>query len=402
MNHRDRVLAALDHREPDRVPIDLGGTVVTTIAAVTYRDLRDALGLPRRDIYMGDTYQQVAEVDQDVMDKLDVDVAGIYPRPREWQPGRLIDGSPAMVPARWNPQVLSDGSEVVLDSAGNVVMKMPKRGFYFDVVYSPMSGEATTADLDKHLDWMKGLDLAFYLDKSYEELAQEAKQLREHTDYLVVAHFGGQFLGGGQKLRGYSEFMLDLAADPRFAEAVLDRLLEVYKERFEHFAGTVGRYVDVIEVDDDLGMQDGPFLSLSMYRRLIKPRQKSLYAFMKSRCNARLFLHSCGSIYSFLPDLIEVGIDILNPVQVSAKDMDTERLKREFGKDLVFWGGGCDTQRVLPFGTPAQVRDEVRRRMDDLASGGGFVFAPVLNIQACVPIENVVTMYEAVHELGVY
>ncbi len=402
MNHRERVLVALNHREPDRLPIDLGGTVVTTIAAVAYRDLRLALGLPRQDVFVGDTYQQVAEVDQDVKDRLGVDVAGIYPEPREWQPGKLIDGTPAMVPAKWNPQTLTDGSQVVYDSAGHVVMKMPKNGFYFDVVYAPMTGEASIADLDQHLDWMEDLDLSFYLDKTYGELAEKARRLRETTDYLVAAHFGGQFFGGGQKLRGYSEFLLDLAAHPKFAEALMDRLLEVYMQRFERFASTLGPYVDVIEVDDDLGMQEGPFMSLSMYRRLIKPRHKALYGFIKSKCGARLLLHCCGSIRPFLPDLIEIGVDILNPVQVAAKDMDTRRLKSEFGKDIVFWGGGCDTQRVLPFGSIAQVRDEVKRRIDDLAPGGGFVFAPVLNIQACTPIENIMAMCETLHEYGQY
>jgi uroporphyrinogen decarboxylase len=256
--HRDRVLAALNHHEPDRVPIDLGGTVVTAIAAVTYRDLRNALGLPRADVYVADTYQQVAEMDQDVVDSVGCDVAGIYPRPREWQSGRLIDGTPAKVPSKWHPKVLDDGSQVVHDQDGHVVMKMPKNGFYFDVVYHPMSGPADVADLDKHMDWMRGLDLSFYLDMTYEELGAQARHLREHTEFLVAAHFGGQFLGGGQKLRGYGQFMLDLAEDPVFAEALMDRLLEVYMERFERFARTIGPYVDVIEVDDDLGMQEGP------------------------------------------------------------------------------------------------------------------------------------------------
>ena len=403
MNHRERVLTALHHKEPDRVPIDLGGNLNSGIMAVTYRGLRERLGLEPRVTCVTDTMQQLAVVEKDVRDVLGVDTYGIYCEPHEWRPGNLTDGSPAMLPAKWNPQVQEDGSQVVFDPAGNATMKMPHSGFYFDPVHSPVAAATRISDLDEYEDWIKNHDACpFYLDKSYEELAQKAKGLRENTDYFIGAFFGAHIFFGGLDLRGVENFMIDLAVDPRFAGALMDRLVDGHMERFEHFARTLGKYVDVIEVDDDLGMQDRPWISLEMYRKMIKPRQKRMFEFIKSNCDAYLLFHSDGSIYQFIPDLIEVGVDILNPVQFSAKDMDTRRLKREFGRELTFWGGGCDTQRVLPFGTPCEVREEVKRRIDDLAPGGGFVFTQVHNIQAGSPVENVVAMYEAALEYGIY
>jgi uroporphyrinogen decarboxylase len=196
--------------------------------------------------------------------------------------------------------------------------------------------------------------------------------------------------------------MMDLAGDPAFATALLAKLVEAHIRRLEQILPAVEGYVQVIQVGDDLGMQDGPQLSPRLYRQVVKPWHKKLYQYIKEHTSARLFLHACGSVYAFIPDFIEMGVDILNPVQVSARDMDTKRLKQAFGKDITFWGGGCDTQKVLPFGTPAEVREEVKRRIDDLAPGGGFVFNQVHNIQAGVPPENIMAMYEAVHDFGGY
>jgi len=193
-----------------------------------------------------------------------------------------------------------------------------------------------------------------------------------------------------------------LAANPEFAGYLLDKLVEANIERLEKILPVVDGYVQVVQTGDDLGMQDGPQLSPKLYRKVVKPRHKRLYQYIKERTDAYLFLHTCGSVYEFIPDFIEMGVDILNPVQVSAKDMDTKRLKREFGKDIIFWGGGCDTQKVLSFGTPKEVEEEVKRRIEDLAPGGGFVFNQCHNIQADVPPENIMAMYEAVKKHGEY
>ncbi|HTU03821.1 MAG TPA: uroporphyrinogen decarboxylase family protein, partial [Candidatus Sulfotelmatobacter sp.] len=239
-----------------------------------------------------------------------------------------------------------------------------------------------------------------YLDKSFEDLELAARDAYEGTDYAVVGYFGGHIFMAALQLRGWQEFMVDLMTGSALADALLDMLTEAHIRHFDRFARTVGKYIHVVHVEDDLGMQDRPLLSPALYRKCIKPYHQRLYAAIKAQCRARLLLHSDGAISPLIPDLIEIGVEILNPVQYTARDMDTKRLKREFGGQLSFWGGGCDTQQVLPFGTPAQVKEEVMRRIDDLAPGGGFVFAQVHNIQPHVPIENVLAMYQAVRERG--
>jgi uroporphyrinogen decarboxylase len=195
---------------------------------------------------------------------------------------------------------------------------------------------------------------------------------------------------------------MDLLADRKLAEALMDRLTEAHIRRFRRYADTIGKYVQVIHVEDDLGMEDRPLLSPALYREAVRPYHARLYSYIKSHCDAYLMLHTDGAVRPLIPDFIEMGVDILNPVQVSAAGMDPQQLKREFGDDIVFWGGGCDTQAVLPFGTPEDVREEVKRRIDHLAPGGGFVFTQIHNVQPHVPPENVVAMFEAAREYGRY
>ena len=194
--------------------------------------------------------------------------------------------------------------------------------------------------------------------------------------------------------------MMDLAANPEFAGALLDKLVEVSINKLEQILPVAEGYVQVIVTGDDLGTQNGPQLSPKLYKKIVKPRHKYLYQYIKKYTSAHLFLHTCGSVYEFIPDFIEMGVDVINPVQVSAKDMDTKRLKKEFSKDITFWGGGCDTQKVLPFGTPREVTEEVKRRVGDLVPGGGFVFSQVHVIQAGTPPENIMAMYDAVGKYG--
>jgi len=400
MNHRQRVLTALRHQEPDRVPIDLGGTLDSTIMATTYTRLRNALGLDPGRIRVADIYQHTALVEEDVRQALGIDVKFVPDEPCEWREGFLPDGSPAEFPAKFLPQLQDDGSQVVTDAAGNVVLKMPRDGYYFDPVYSPLSTATSVHEIEKHMAAIESYDKPAYLDKSYEELAQQARALRAGTDYLLVGFFGGHIFQASQSLRGWETFLMDLLVNQGFAEALMDQLAQANMRRFERYAETVGRYVHVIQFEDDLGMQDRPLLSVDLYRRVVKPYHKRLFGFAKSKCDAHLLLHTDGAVSPFIPDFIEMGVDILNPVQVSAAGMDTRRLKRDFGDDITFWGGGCDSQHVLPFGTPAQVRDEVKRRIDDLAPGGGFVFAPIHNVQTGVPPDNVIAMFETAREYG--
>ncbi len=402
MNHRERILTALSHREPDRVPIDLGGTDVTTIMAGAYRELRQHLSLGPGRVRVADAYQQVVMVEEDVRQAFGADGIFVFHEPTEWRVGVLGDGSPAEFPARFLPELLEDGSQVVFDEAGNTVLRMPKNGSYFDPVYSPLAGAKTVNDIEKYMDYIENFETPFYLDKSYDELAKKAKHLHDTTDYLLVGFFGAHIFQAAQSLRGWQTFLMDLLVNRKFAEALMDRLCEANMKRFERYAETVGKYVDVVELEDDLGMQDRPLLKPSLYRKLVKPYHRKLLSFIRARCNAHIFLHTDGAVSPFIPDLIEMGVDILNPVQVSAAGMDTRTLKKEFGQEIAFWGGGCDTQTVLPFGSAKQVADEVRRRIDDLAPGGGFVFAAVHNIQDGVPPENIVAMFKTAREHGVY
>jgi len=402
MNHAERVLTALRHQEPDRVPIDFGGTVDSTILAVGYRKLRAHLGLRPGKIRVADVVSQTTLVEEDVRQALHSDAVQVFRQPGAWRAGTLTDGSPAEVPDSFRPQMQDDGSQVVFDAAGNTVLRMPHGGHYFDPVYSPLADATGPRDVKEHLAEIAGYDDPSYLDMSFAGLAQEAKALRETTDYLLVGWFGGHIFQAAQSLRGWETFLMDLLVNQSLAEAIMDALLEANMSRFERWAETVGQYVHVMHFEDDLGMQDRPLLRPELYRKLVKPRHKRLFAFAKSRCDAHLLLHTDGAVAEFVPDFIEMGVDALNPVQVSAAGMDTRELKRQFGRDIAFWGGGCNSQTTLPHGTPAEVADEVKRRIDDLAPGGGYVFASVHNVQSEVPPENLVTMFETAHECGVY
>jgi uroporphyrinogen decarboxylase len=401
VNHRERVLTSLRHEEPDRVPIDLGGTVDSTIVAVAYRELREHLGLGPGTIRVADVYQHTALVEDDVRRALGVDTRLVGDEPLEWRDGELPDGTPAKFPERFRPERQDDGSQVVFDDAGTVVLKMPRDGHYFDPVHSPLADATSVGEIDDHLDAIRTYDTPAYLDMAYEELAQRARRLREKTDHLLVGFFGGHIFQAAQSLRGWDTFLLDLLVNRSFAEALMDRLVQANVERFERYAEAVGPYVDVVQFEDDLGMQDRPLLRPELYREMVKPYHARLFRFVKSHCDAYVLLHSDGAVAPLIPDFIDMGVDILNPVQVSAAGMATETLKREYGDQITFWGGGCDSQGVLPFGTPEDVADEVKRRIDDLAPGGGYVFAPIHNIQPDVPSENVVAMYRTAREYGV-
>ncbi len=402
MNHRERVLTALRHQEADRVPLDLGGTMDSTIMAVAYRKLRERIGLGPGVTQVSDIYQHTALVEEDVRQALGIDAMFVPDEPHEWREGALPDGSPAQFPATFLPQLQDDGSQVTFDAVGNVVLKMPKNGHYFDPVYCPLAGASDVHDIGKHIAAIESYDKPSHLDKSYEDLARKARALHENTDYLLVGFFGGHVFQASQSLRGWQTFLVDLLVNQKFAEALMDHLAEANMRRFERYAETVGPYVHVVQFEDDLGMQDRPILRPELYRKVVKPYHEKLFRFVKSRCDAYLLLHTDGAVAPFIPDFIEMGVDALNPVQVSAAGMDTRTLKREFGRDITFWGAGCDSQATLPFGTPGEVADEVKRRIDDLAPGGGYVFSPIHNVQTEVPPENVVAMFETAREYGSY
>jgi len=380
---RERVLMALNHEEPDRVPIDLGGTPVSGICRGAYADLLAQMGLPGREIRTIDIIQQLAGVDEDVLQALEVDF-------------RPISSNP---PADYRLEIVDEGDcEAYTDEWGAKLRRPKLAGHYFDRVEYPIH-ESTLAALARY-PWPDPDD-----PSRYRGLRQQAHALREQTPHAIVGRcdLGADVLARPQWIRGYAESMLDLAANPDFAEAFLDRLTDIAIRAWGHFLAEVGEYVDVVAMFDDLGMQDRPLISPAMYRRLVKPRHARIIAAIKARTKAKVFFHTDGAILDLIPDLIDIGVDILNPVQVSAKGMDdTAELKRRFGRDLTFWGGACDSQRVLPFGTLEEARAETRRRIADLAPGGGFVFAPIHNFQDDVSGEKVMALYRTAREYGRY
>ncbi len=382
MTSRARVQIALNHQEPDRVPIDLGGTVVSTIAIPTYAALRRHLGLAEKPIETLEVVQQVARVDEDVMDRLGVDVIPVF-----------ANAPDAPAPP---PTTSPDGTVSFKDDFG-ATLKKPAGCHYFDWQEFPLPEPSLTA-LAK-IPWPDPADPG-----RYRGLRNRVKSLRAGTDRALfgMAPCGHDMFNQLFRVRGMENGLMDLVAEPEFAEAFFDRLCDTICTAQTLFLTEVGDLIDVQFAADDLAGQAGPLVSPELWRRMIKPRQARIIATIKAHTRAPVFYHSCGAVTEFLDDLIEIGVDILNPVQVSATRMDTAQLKKRFGKRLSFWGGGCDTQAMLNSGTPAQVREEVRRRIRDLAPGGGFVFNAVHNIQPLVPAANVAVMFDAALEFGRY
>jgi uroporphyrinogen decarboxylase len=396
MKSRDRILKALQHKEPDRVPIDLGGTESSGITGIAYNRLKKYLGIAgRTQIY--DISQMICKVEESVIKKLRSDAIPLLIEPKEWKSWVLQDGSTAEIPARANLLRLDTGEIIRLSDSGQVLARSSQNGYYLDDTYPPLADAQTPRDIEKY-PYFKYFDWPEYIDETYEDLNRKARKFYQETEYLIVGNLWVHIFAAGQALRGFENFMMDLLINQKLAHCLMENLLSVYMERVSRYSESVGKYVQVIEVNDDLGTQAGPQLSPELYRKMIKPYHKRLWNYIKEKTGCYLLLHSCGSVYDFIPDFIEMGIDALNPVQVSAMNMDTARLKKEFGSQMSFWGGGCDTQRILPFGTINEVKDEVKRRMDDLAPGGGFIFTQVHNIQPDVPTENIMAMYEAMDE----
>ena len=402
MTGREKVLKALSHEEPDCVPIDMGGLDVSTIMAGPYKRLCEYLKIDPHPIYMADTMEQTVIINDKVSEKIgcNTNAKVVYFLPKSWYEGQAYDGTPVFLPDGFRPKILSDGSRVIMDSEGNHDLTMPEGGFFFDAARYPMKDIDSVSELDAYSDIIENFDRPSWADLPWEELAEYAKNLREKEDKFLVGTFQGHIFQASQFLRGWGEFMLDLAMRPAFAEALMDRITEAHMRAFERYADTVGRYVDVIEVADDLGMQDALWMSPETYRKHVKPYHAKLYRFIKEKCDAYLLMHSDGALYPIIPDLIEIGVDILNPIQYTAKDMELARVKKEFGDDLCFWGVGVDPQTILPFGTPKEVSDEVKRNIDIMAYGGGFIFSSNHNIIEGVPTENIIAVYQTAAEYG--
>ncbi len=402
----------MNHREPDRVPIDLSGHRSSGIAAIAYRRLRRHLGLPDRPIRVYDPVQQLAIVDDDVLERFGVDTIELGRafalEDRHWQEWTLPDGSPCLMPAWVRLRRVGDRWEI-LSPTGRVIAQMPAGVLYFEQTYWPFAEHDALSRLDEVLEecmWAAIASppgpLAAGADGVH-VLAEGARRLRARTKRAIIGLFGGNLLEMGQFLYRNDNFFLLLAGNPPRAHEFLDRVVEMHLANLERFLGAVGPHLDIILFGDDLGMQNGPQVSPKMYREFFFPREKLMWDRVRELApHLKIMLHCCGGVRELLPGLIEAGLDAINPVQITCRGMAPAELKREFGAQLTFWGGGCDTRHTLGHGPPEEVRRNVRELLSVWKPGGGYVFQQVHNILANVPPENVVAMYDAAREAGRY
>jgi len=382
MTSRERVLKALNHEEPDRVPIDLGG-FQTGIHRDAYRDLLAHLGY-KEDIIILDPVQQIVKPSEWVLERFRVDTRYVCARAPESFKGGIVQNRRAG--RLWHD---------LRDEFG-VVWSMPDdEPNYMDISLHPLAG-ATTADLADY-PFPNGGD-----PTRFAGVREEALRLHRETPYALCTGISGVVYEVCWYLRGLERWFEDLLERPEFCEALLDRILGYWLDFETSFMKAVGDIVDVVMIGDDLAGQEGPLFSPGLYRRLVKPRQKRLVRHLKSLTRAKIWYHTCGDASALLPDLIDNGIDILNPVQVGLKGMDPQSLKTRFGRNLTFWGGGIDAQHVLPFAAPAGVREAVRANIEAFKPGGGYIFNNVHNIQKGVPPENIVALFDAAFEFGRY
>jgi uroporphyrinogen decarboxylase len=406
MTSRERILTTLNHREPDRVPVDFSGHRSSGIAPLAYLRLRNALGLKKVPLRVYDPIQQLAIVDEDVLDLLGVDTVelgrGFSLNDADWADWVLPDGTPCRMPV-WAIPERGNREWLLCTPNGLSLGRMPDGSMYFDQCHWPLLESGDQRPLDDAMReclWTAAASPPGPLAPDGTTLAAGARRLRDSTSRAILALFGGNLLEMGQFLYRMDRFMEMLAGEPLRVHAFLDRLLEMHLANLERFLGAVGPFIDVIVFGDDLGGQNGPLLSPRMYREFFKPRHSLLWRRAKELAEVKVMLHCCGAVRLLLPDLIDAGLDAINPVQISCRGMDAAGLKRDFGADLALWGGGCDTQSVLPFGGTEAVRAHVAQQVRVLAPGGGFVFQQVHNIQANVPPENILAMFGAVHGSG--
>jgi uroporphyrinogen decarboxylase len=398
MTSRERVLAALDHEEPDRPPVDLGGSIVTGINAIAYAKLKRHLfsrgwKLDQEPIKVTNIILLLAEVEQELIDAWGIDVLpvdryfaapGVALRGR-WKAHPLPDGAPALFPEDFSPVIEEDGTWKLFEN-GVATNILSSGSGSFIPSHFPLA-EISPEELETY-------PLPRITDEELEYLNSRARYLYENTDKALFGWFNGSIFESAQFLSGFDTFFMRLAGEPEFSRRLLERLTEAVIADLKLYLDAVGQYIQVIGFGDDFGFQNGPQISPELFRSSIKPLLKEIYGTAHASSPAKVFLHSCGSVHEFIEDFIEIGVDILNPVQTSAAYMEVERLKSRFGGRIVFWGGGADVQSVLPRGTPEQVRGDVRHRLEVMRPGGGFVFAPIHNLQADIPPENIVAMYE--------
>lgn len=413
MTSRERVLAAINHTEPDTIPIDLGATPSSGISAIAYTNLKKHLGISSGATQIYDVVQQLAQPEEVILDHFGIDVVDIgrtfNDHPEDWYDIQMADGQTAQYPTWFKPIAKEDGS-FEAEQDGEVIARMPAKGTFYDQTYFPYldgypsdyknlpeaMGKVLWSSL-VHSPWDHAGEADFW-----KQLRQRTLMLRESTDRALMVVCGCNLFEWGTFLRRMDNFMMDVFADQDNVRRLLAALMELHLATLQKVCAAVGDIVDILRFGDDLGMDSGPFMSPEIYRDIFKPHHAKLNEYVHQNSQMKTFIHSCGSIYKLLPDMIEAGYDILNPIQTNCVNMDPVTLKKEFGNDITFWGGGCDTRHILNNATPQEVKDHVKERIEILSPGGGFVFNTVHNILPEVPPENIIAMYDAISESGAY
>ena len=419
LTSRERVNLALNHQEPDRVPLDLGASAVTGMQVDTVYKLRQALGLdaPGKPVKVVEPYQMLGEIKPDLMHALGIDVVGLGKpatmfgfKNEGWKPWTTFAGTPVLVPAGFNTDPDENGDILLYPEGDRSVPpsgRMPKGGFYFDSIPRQLPLDENNLKLEDNLEEFGPIS-----DADLAHLKREAERIWTETDKAVLGNFGGTAFGDialvpgpwlkhPKGIRDVEEWYVSTAMRRDFVYKIFERQCEIGIKNLEKVHQVVGNRVTAVFVSGtDFGQQTGPFVSPKAYRELFKPFNKAVNDWVHKHTTWKTFIHSCGSVRALIPDFIDAGFDILNPVQCSAACMAPEELKQEFGDQVTFWGGGVDTQKTLPFGTVEEVRQEVCARLKTFGKGGGYVFNTIHNVQARVPIENVLAVYETVRTCG--
>ena len=421
INSRERVNLALQHKEADRIPLDLGGTTVTGMHVSTVYKLRQALRLdePGTPVTVIEPYQMLGEIKPDLIAALGTDVVALMGtgtpfgfRLEGWKEWTAFDGTPTLVPAGFNTAPEPNGDLLLYpqgDRSCPASGRMPRGGFYFDVIPRPEPFDESKLRVEDNLEEYQPIS-----NLELEQLGSEFRKLYSETDKAIVVNAGVMGIGSISRIPGPSlkhpkgirdieEFCISLNTRPDFIRRMFEAQTEINLANLQKVHQVVGDHAAALYMTGtDFGAQNGPFISPRIYRDLFLPFHKILNDWVHQHTFWKTFIHSCGSVRALVEDFIAAGFDILNPVQCSAANMDPTELKTKFGDRITFWGGGVDTQRTLPFGTREDVRNEVRERLRAFGPGGGFVFNGVHNIQSLVPVENVIEMYKTAREDGGY
>ncbi len=416
MTSRERVKRGINHQETDRIPLDLGSALMSGIQASPYAKLRKALGLKDRPVKIIEPFQMLAEVEPEVREKLGVDAIGLWSpinffgfKNENWKPWKLFDGTEVLVPGKFITTT-DDKGDIYIYPEGDIssppCAKMPEGGYYFD----PIVRQETIDEKNLNPEDWANQQFSVFSDEILRYLEKEVDELYKNTDLFIVGEFidatfgdialvPGPSIKHPRGIRDPEEWYLAHLLHPEYIKGIFTIQCEIALKNLELSYQVVGDKIGVIVVSGtDFGSQNGPFISPDMYREFYKPFHKRVNDWIHKNTSWKTLYHSCGSIFAFLDDFVEAGVDIINPVQTSAKDMDPKMLKEKYGDKLVFWGGGVDTQKTLPFGTPEEVKNEVTERCRMFGKGGGYVFNAIHNIQSKVPVENIITMFQTARE----